>query len=57
MSPSTYSARLSWVQSLNYGGTSDWAMDLKATFAEADDSNIVYISPDTWTEGDPTVPC
>lgn len=44
MNPSTYSNRLSWVQVLNFGGTSDWAMNLNQTFADADASNIVYIA-------------
>lgn len=57
MNPSTYWDRLAWVQGLNFGGTSDWAMDLNQTFADADASNIVYISPDIWSEPDPTVAC
>ncbi|GAQ10044.1 hypothetical protein ALT_7365 [Aspergillus lentulus] len=44
MNPSNYSNRLSWVQVLNFGGTSDWAMNLNQTFADADASNIVYIA-------------
>lgn len=33
LSPSSYEARRSWTDGLNFGGTSDWAVDLNQTFS------------------------
>lgn len=57
MSSSTYANRASWVEGLNFLGTSDWAIDLNQTYAGADSSNVVYVDPRIWEEPDPTVAC
>lgn len=33
LSPSSYAARRAWSDGLNFGGTSDWAVDLNQTYA------------------------
>lgn len=33
LSPSSYASRRSWSDGLNFGGTSDWAIDLNQTYA------------------------
>ncbi|KAI8954477.1 hypothetical protein F4801DRAFT_533349 [Xylaria longipes] len=64
MTKELYDDRVSWVKGLNFGGLSDWAIDLDADYG-ADDgagdgdngSGPVYISPDIYTEPDPIIQC
>lgn len=58
----TYNNRVSWVQGMNFGGTSDWAMDLETSYysngtEEGGGSGVVYIDPRIFTETDPTIAC
>ncbi|MCJ1386471.1 hypothetical protein MMC17_009597 [Xylographa soralifera] len=62
MTTETYNSRLEWVQSLNMGGTSDWAMDLETSYygngtEVGTGSGIVYIDPSVLTDPDATVAC
>ncbi|KAJ9374868.1 CAZyme family GH18 [Paecilomyces variotii] len=58
----TYSNRVSWVQGMNFGGISDWAMDLETSYysngtEEGGGSGVVFIDPGIFTETDPTIAC
>jgi chitinase len=62
MTTETYNTRLQLAQSLNFGGTSDWAMDLEASYYSngteiGTGSGDVYIDPANLTVPDPTVAC
>ncbi|KAI4861986.1 hypothetical protein F4820DRAFT_451451 [Hypoxylon rubiginosum] len=61
-STATYNSRLEWVQSLNFGGTSDWAMDLETSYygngsEVRTGSGVVYIDPSVLTDPDATIAC
>lgn len=61
MKPDTYQARVSMARELNMRGTSDWAIDLNVSAAgeqsNGNGSGIVFISPDIYTEPNPTIYC
>lgn len=62
MTTATYNSRLAWVQSLNFGGTSDWAMDLETSYygngtEVGTGSGVVYIDPSVLTDPDATIAC
>lgn len=62
MDPSTYNARSSWAASLGFGGSSDWAIDLNASYAQNGTelglgSGVVTISPEIFTSSAPTIAC
>ncbi|GAM87637.1 hypothetical protein ANO11243_056640 [Dothideomycetidae sp. 11243] len=64
LSPSTYNARSDWAHSQGLGGTSDWAIDLNASYdlgsnqgSWGSGSGIVYIDPIIFTEPNPTISC
>lgn len=64
MSRGLYDERVNWVQGLNFGGTSDWAIDLDADYDVGDGpgdgdngSGPVFVSPDIYDEDDPVVAC
>ncbi|KAH8165445.1 hypothetical protein CIB48_g2775 [Xylaria polymorpha] len=64
MSKAHYDERVEWVRGLNFGGVSDWAIDLDADYGSDDEpgqgdggSGPVYISPDIWKQSDPVVQC
>ncbi|KAI1123371.1 hypothetical protein F5Y10DRAFT_286254 [Nemania abortiva] len=62
MTTATYNSRLRWAQALNFGGVSDWAMDLETSYygngTEAGTgSGVVYIDPSVLTDPDPTIAC
>ena len=64
MTKELYDSRVSWVRGLNFGGTSDWAIDLDADYSTGDTpgggdngSGPIYISPDIYTEPDPVIQC
>ncbi|RWA04454.1 hypothetical protein EKO27_g10646 [Xylaria grammica] len=54
--------RLQWARSLNFGGVSDWAMDLETSYCgngteAGTGSGVVYIDPSILTEPDATIAC
>jgi len=62
MTTATYDSRLQWAQSLNFGGVSDWAMDLETSYygngtEVGTGSGVVYIDPEIFAEPDPTIFC
>lgn len=65
LTKSSYDSRVSWVTGLNFGGTSDWAIDLDGAYDVGDGpgspggpgTGLVYISPDIYDEDDPVVSC
>ncbi|KAI1108458.1 class 5 chitinase 1 [Nemania sp. NC0429] len=62
MTTATYNSRLQWAQSLNFGGVSDWAMDLETSYygngsEVGTGSGVVYIDPSILTEPDATISC
>lgn len=62
MTTETYNNRLEWVQGLNFGGTSDWAMDLETSYygngtEVGTGSGVVYVDPSIFTDPDPTIAC
>ncbi|KAF2734823.1 hypothetical protein EJ04DRAFT_492871 [Polyplosphaeria fusca] len=59
-----YDGRVNWVRGLNFGGTSDWAIDLDADYGENDGpgggdsgSGPVLLDPGLYTSQDPTIQC
>lgn len=62
MTTQTYNSRLDWAQSLNFGGTSDWAMDLETSYygtgtEVGTGSGVVYVDPSILTQSDATIAC
>src|SRR5437762_3475394 len=62
MTTQTYNSRLKWAQSLNFGGVSDWAMDLETSYygngtEVGTGSGVVYIDPSILTAPDATITC
>lgn len=62
MKPSTYDERSAWAQGLNFGGVSDWAIDLNASFTDngteiGEGSGVVYIDPEIYNMPSPTIAC
>ncbi|KFY45423.1 hypothetical protein V495_02990 [Pseudogymnoascus sp. VKM F-4514 (FW-929)] len=64
MSKQLYDDRVSWIKGLNFGGTSDWAIDLDADFGVDDTasdgdsgSGPIYVNPDIYNDPDPTIQC
>lgn len=62
ISPDMYQTREDWVKGLNFGGTSDWAIDLDADYAPGDGpgegdegSGAVLVSPDIYDDGEEAV--
>lgn len=54
LSPSSYASRRSWSDGLNFGGTSDWAIDLNQTYANNGTGDELGSGYDT---GDALPPC
>ncbi|KAJ0426708.1 hypothetical protein BJY00DRAFT_1086 [Aspergillus carlsbadensis] len=62
---SSYNSRVDWIQGLNMGGTSDWAIDLDAAYDVGDGpgspggpgEGVVFVSPDIYEEDEPVVQC
>ncbi|KAM5465541.1 putative chitinase [Microsporum audouinii] len=64
MTREKYDERINWVAALNFGGTSDWAVDLEVSYGDDDGhgggdsgSGPVYISPDIYETNDPVIGC
>ncbi|KAM3566265.1 hypothetical protein ARSEF4850_000773 [Beauveria asiatica] len=64
MSPGMYRTRTDWVRGLNFGGTSDWAMDLDASHDDGDGpgggdggDGYLVVSPDLWKQDEPVISC
>ncbi len=61
MSEENYNARVDWVRGLNFGGTSDWAVDLDGNYdigeGPGDLRDTVFISPDLYEMEEPVVKC
>jgi chitinase len=62
MTTETYNSRLQWAQSLNFGGTSDWAMDLADSYYSngtevGTGSGDVYVDPSALAVPNPTIAC
>ncbi|KAI1775411.1 hypothetical protein F4818DRAFT_416512 [Hypoxylon cercidicola] len=62
MTTATYNSRLQWAQSLNFGGVSDWAMDLETSYygngtEVGTGSGVVFIDPSILTDPDATIAC
>lgn len=64
MTTDTYNSRVAWVKGLNFGGTSDWAADLDADYDDGAGpgqgdagAQVVYVSPDIYTEPNPVIQC
>ncbi|KAI8966243.1 class 5 chitinase 1 [Daldinia sp. FL1419] len=62
MTTATYNSRLQWAQSLNFGGVSDWALDLETSYygngtEVGTGSGVVYVDPSIFTEPDATISC
>lgn len=62
MTTQTYNERVEWVQGMNFGGTSDWAMDLQDSYYSngteiGAGSGVVYIDPEILTQSAPTIAC
>lgn len=57
LSPSSYASRRSWTDGLNFGGTSDWAVDLNETYSDNGTGSSVdsgYDDDDDYTPCDYT---
>lgn len=64
LSKPKYNGRVDWVKGLNFGGTSDWAIDLDADYGENDGpgggdsgSGPILIDPGIYSSANPTVQC
>lgn len=62
MTTETYNSRLELAQSLNFGGTSDWAIDLETSYygngtEVGTGSGVVYVDPSILTQSDATIAC
>ncbi|KAI0122362.1 class 5 chitinase 1 [Daldinia grandis] len=62
MTTATYNSRLQWAQSLNFGGVSDWALDLETSYygngtEVGTGSGVVYVDPGIFTDPDATIAC
>jgi chitinase len=64
MSRGLYDERANWIKGLNFGGTSDWAIDLDADYNVGDGpgggdsgSGPVIVSPDIYKEPNPLATC
>jgi chitinase len=62
MTTQTYNNRLQWAQSLNFGGTSDWALDLETSYygngtLVGTGSGVVYVDPSVLTQSAATIAC
>ncbi|KAJ8120461.1 hypothetical protein ONZ43_g2835 [Nemania bipapillata] len=60
LTTATYNSWLAWIQSLHFGGTSDWAMDLETSYygngsEVGTGSGLVYIDPSVLTDPDATI--
>ncbi|KAF2159058.1 glycoside hydrolase family 18 protein [Zasmidium cellare ATCC 36951] len=64
MKQSTYDSRSDYAKGLNFGGTSDWAMDLSANYSGSgggnssdggEGSGVVYIDPSIYSQSAPTI--
>lgn len=56
MKKERYDSRVSWLRGLNFGGTSDWAVDLDADYSPSagpgrgdSGSGPIYVSPDVYS--------
>ena len=54
LNPESYASRRDWYDSLNFGGTSDWAIDLNITF---NDNGTGLAESTGWGDGSDYQPC